>query len=124
MSKESRAFLVVVIVVVILAGGLIFVFSKNKKTGNTNDDRVAGVTSEDETVPASSYSNEYIEKLAKFLSEKGAVLYGAYWCPHCQEQKELFGQAFKYIDYVECDVKWTNSNPDECEAVDIKSYPT
>ncbi|HOX40996.1 MAG TPA: hypothetical protein PK263_02285 [bacterium] len=124
MSKESRAFLVVVIVVVILAGGLIFVFSKNKKTGNTNDDRVAGVTSEDETVPASSYSNEYIEKLAKFLSEKGAVLYGAYWCPHCQEQKELFGQAFKYIDYVECDAKGTNSNPDECEAVDIKSYPT
>ena len=30
--------------------------------------------------------------LAKHLTSSGAVMYSAYWCPHCHEQKELFGK--------------------------------
>lgn len=29
--------------------------------------------------------------LARHLAEIGAKKYGAYWCPHCHEQKEPFG---------------------------------
>lgn len=29
-------------------------------------------------------------------------MYGSATCPHCQKQKEMFGESFQYIDYVEC----------------------
>ena len=31
------------------------------------------------------------DDFAKTLESKGAVFYGAFWCPHCQAQKALFG---------------------------------
>ena len=44
--------------------------------------------------------------LANHLKSRGSVMYGAYWCPHCQHQKELFGkEAWALIDYVECSPK-------------------
>ena len=30
------------------------------------------------------------DDFAKCLNEKGLKLYGASWCPHCQEQKQMF----------------------------------
>lgn len=45
---------------------------------------------------------EETEKLAKCLTEKGAVMYGAYWCGHCTTQKKMFGDSFQYINYIEC----------------------
>lgn len=30
--------------------------------------------------------------LAKHLAQSDAVMYSAYWCPHCYDQKQLFGQ--------------------------------
>lgn len=31
-------------------------------------------------------------ELAKHLTAVNAKMYGAFWCVHCHEQKELFGQ--------------------------------
>mgnify|MGYP001368690166 CR=1 FL=1 len=31
-------------------------------------------------------------KLAEHLTKEGAVMYNAYWCPHCHDQKEMFGK--------------------------------
>jgi thiol-disulfide isomerase/thioredoxin len=62
--------------------------------------------------------------LAQCLSEKGAVFYGAFWCPHCQEQKKIFGNSAELLPYVEC------SNPDGktqtqvCIDKEIVQYPT
>ena len=50
-------------------------------------------------------------------------MYGAYWCPHCQNQKKLFGKSFKYIHYVECDPRGDNANPDLCKTKGVESYP-
>src|SRR5512143_3304835 len=42
---------------------------------------------------------------AQCLKDRGVRMYGAWWCPHCQEQKEKFGEAsFKLAPYVECGV--------------------
>lgn len=63
--------------------------------------------------------------LARHLAEIDAKNYGAYWCPHCHEQKELFGkQAFALIDYVECDPKGQNARPQMCQAAGLRGYPT
>ena len=32
-------------------------------------------------------------------------MYGAWWCPHCVEQKEKFAASFEYVPYVECGIK-------------------
>lgn len=60
-----------------------------------------------------------LDSFAKCLSDKGIVMYGAYWCPHCQNQKAMFGEAFKFIRYVEC-----TQEPQRCIAAGIKAYPT
>jgi len=62
--------------------------------------------------------------LARHLREKGAVMYGAYWCPHCTEQKALFGDAAKDVPYVECAADGVNGRPDLCEKAGVKSFPT
>src|ERR1041385_8352379 len=43
-----------------------------------------------------------LDSFAQCVSAKGARMYGAWWCPHCADQKELFGFAFQYVNYVEC----------------------
>ncbi|EAW33729.1 vitamin K epoxide reductase family protein [Lyngbya sp. PCC 8106] len=63
--------------------------------------------------------------LARHLQQLNAKEYGAYWCPHCQDQKQLFGkEAFAMIDYVECDPKGKNPRPQLCKEAGITGYPT
>ncbi len=63
--------------------------------------------------------------LAQHLTEIGAKKYGAFWCPHCYEQKQLFGkEAFAEIDYIECDPQGQNPQREACMAAGIQSYPT
>jgi hypothetical protein len=75
---------------------------------------------------ASTKSNEpgQYDAFAQCLTDKGVVMYGAYWCPHCAEQKRMFGNSFKFINYVECDPKGANANPVVCKEKNIESYPT
>ncbi len=37
------------------------------------------------------YKNHKYDKFAQCLATKQAKMYGLYWCPHCIEQKEMFG---------------------------------
>ncbi len=63
--------------------------------------------------------------LARHLQQLGVKKYGAYWCPHCQDQKQLFGkEAFAMIDYVECDSNGKNARPKLCRDAGITGYPT
>ncbi len=63
--------------------------------------------------------------LAQHLKQAGAKMYGAWWCPHCHDQKQLFGEAAaRQFTYVECDPKGQNSQPDQCQAAGVESYPT
>lgn len=61
---------------------------------------------------------------AKCLTEKGVKLYGAFWCPHCQEQKALFGDDVRYVTYVECDERDPKANVKECTEKKIERFPT
>ena len=75
--------------------------------------------------PIISTSGSAEMALAEHLRNIGAKKYGAYWCPHCHDQKELFGkEAFALIDYVECDPNGQNPRPQLCNPTNIKGYPT
>jgi hypothetical protein len=64
-------------------------------------------------------------ELASHLTASGAKLYTAYWCPHCHEQKELFGrQATEKLTVIECAPDGRNSQTALCEAKKIDGYPS
>ena len=65
--------------------------------------------------------------LAEYLSSKecNAVMYGAFWCPHCQRQKEMFGrEAWSKINYVECDSRGEGNKASVCLAKGVNGFPT
>lgn len=59
------------------------------------------------------------DDFASCLSEKGLTMYGAYWCPHCANQKALFGKSFSFVKYVEC-----TQETELCGRMNVTGYPT
>ncbi len=64
------------------------------------------------------------DTFAQCLKDKGAIFYGAFWCPHCQAQKKEFGSSVKYLPYVECSTPDGNGQTQVCIDQKITSYPT
>jgi thiol-disulfide isomerase/thioredoxin len=96
MSKETKIFIGIVIGLLVVIGAL---FVASAKTPGKYDE------------------------LAQCITDSGAKFYGAFWCPHCQAQKALFGKSAKKLPYVEC------SNQDQtqtqvCIDAKIEGYPT
>lgn len=69
-------------------------------------------------------TNNKYDKLAQHLTDIGVKIYGASTCPACQRQKELFGDSWKYINYIECSTPAGYIQARACQVADIKSYPT
>ena len=72
----------------------------------------------------SSVQPGQLDAFAQCLEEKDTTFYGAFWCPHCQEQKALFGNSEKKLPYVECSTPDRNGVLPVCEDAEIESYPT
>lgn len=100
MDKRQKIFIGVIALVVII---LIFVavFSKEKVVGPGKYDQ-----------------------FAQCLGEKGATFYGAFWCPHCNAQKKLFGSSKSLLPYVECSTPDGNAQTQVCIDKKIGGYPT
>jgi hypothetical protein len=65
------------------------------------------------------------EAIALHLRKINAKMYGAYWCPACTRQREIFGdQAFQQVQYIECDPRGINPKPQLCRRAGIQVYPT
>ena len=64
------------------------------------------------------------DQFAQCLGEKGATFYGAFWCPHCNDQKNIFGSSKKYLPYVECSLPNGNGQTQICIDKGIQGYPT
>ena len=95
---KTKLFILFIVILVLLIGGLGMYINKADK-GPSN-----------------------LTGFAQCLKDSGAEFYGAFWCPHCQAQKALFGTAKQSLPYIEC------SNPDNtqtqiCKDKKIESYP-
>lgn len=63
--------------------------------------------------------------LAIHLADSGALMYGAHWCEHCQQQKDLFGEAARRLPYIECSTGGQGTpQTAECRNRRINTYPT
>ena len=66
-----------------------------------------------------------IRALAEHLADEDVLFYGASWCPHCQEQKRLFGASADRLPYIECSPAGPNTpQAPSCTSVGIQTYPT
>jgi hypothetical protein len=64
------------------------------------------------------------DTLATCLKDSGTVFYGAFWCPHCQNQKKAFGNSAELLPYVECSTPDGQGQIQICTDKEIKGYPT
>jgi hypothetical protein len=70
------------------------------------------------------YKNHKYDAFAQCLASHQAKMYGLYWCPHCQEQKQLFGASFHYVPYVECAIKGSSEMAPACKIAGVKLFPS
>lgn len=76
-------------------------------------------------IPVVAASTPATLALAEHLTATGAVMYSAYWCPHCHDQKELFGkEATAKLKIVECAPDGRNSQAALCASKNIQGFPT
>ncbi len=73
---------------------------------------------------SSSSGPQKFDEFAVCLKDKGAVFYGAFWCSHCREQKDMFGKSVKLLPYVECSTPDGQGQLQICKDKNIQSYPT
>lgn len=97
MKKEIA---IIILVLVVILGGAVLLNKKN--TGQPGK----------------------YDAFATCLKDQGAIFYGAFWCPHCKAQKDLFGDSVKYLPYVECSTPDSQSQTPICAQKGIQSYPT
>ncbi|MDE1874984.1 MAG: hypothetical protein KGI79_01895 [Patescibacteria group bacterium] len=64
------------------------------------------------------------DQFATCIKNSGATFFGAFWCPHCQAEKQLFGKSWTKLPYVECSTPDGRSQTTVCQDNNIQSYPT
>ncbi|MEK9167990.1 MAG: hypothetical protein AAB769_01520 [Patescibacteria group bacterium] len=65
-----------------------------------------------------------LDPFAQCINDTGTIFYGAFWCPHCQNQKKMFGSAEKLLPYIECSTPDAKGQTEECKDKGVTNYPT
>src|SRR3989338_8078671 len=99
MSKTFKGKIIWVVAVILVLVGAWFLISAYSKPGN-------------------------LDGFAQCLKDKGATFYGAFWCPHCQKQKAMFGSSAKLLPYVECSTPDCKGQLPVCKDAGVTGYPT
>ncbi len=73
---------------------------------------------------AQQSQHEKMDEFAKCLTKKNVIMYGSFLCPHCDDQKKMFGDSFKYIHYDECSQMGLPQDVNACKLAQIRYTPT
>jgi hypothetical protein len=68
-------------------------------------------------------TNDYTA-LAQCIKASGAEFFGTFWCPHCNNQKKMFGKAAGELPYIECSTEDGHGQLPVCKDNNIEVYPT
>ncbi len=108
----------ILLALAVLLGGLIW-------ASVVDPDRAELATGEGVAPLVTTESSPATLALAEHLTGTGAVMYSAYWCPHCHEQKELFGkEASDKLNVVECAADGQNNQADLCRSKGLQGFPS
>ena len=70
------------------------------------------------------YRNHKYDTFAQCLAAHQTKMYGLYWCPHCLDQKRMFGASFQYVPYVECAIKGSSELAPQCKIAGAQRFPS
>ena len=70
------------------------------------------------------YRPDTLDGFAKCIKDSGATFYGAFWCPHCQATKAMFGKSAKKLPYIECSKPSGKGQLKICTDAGVEGYPT
>ena len=65
-----------------------------------------------------------LDTFATCLKDSGTKFYGTFWCPHCQNQKAMFGSSAKLLPYIECSTPDGKDQLQVCTEAGVTGYPT
>lgn len=65
-----------------------------------------------------------LDGFTQCLKDKGAIFYGAFWCPNCQNQKTMFGNSKRLLPYIECSTPDGQAQLKDCREKNVEGYPT
>ena len=109
----------ILLALAVLMGGLIWASVVDPERPESS------VTGQGVSPTVTGVSSPAAVDLAAHLTAGGAVMYSAYWCPHCHEQKELFGkQASDQLQVVECAPDGRNNQADLCKSKGLTGFPS
>lgn len=75
--------------------------------------------------PGVGPEDPYLKALAIHLGGSDVKFYGAFWCPHCKDQKVVFGRSAFRLPYVECTPRGRTAPPARvCSERGVRVYPT
>jgi hypothetical protein len=98
-SSHTKTIILSVVGIAVLIGVLVFAKASDSKPGQ-------------------------LDSFATCLGDKGAKFFGAFWCPHCQAQKALFGKSAKLLPYTECSTADGKGMLPICIENKIEGFPT
>ncbi len=119
-SREPMFFRGFIVVLTVLVGGLIW-------SNSVDPSNAIGISKSTEKVsPAiTTTSSPQKIKFAKFLSDNNIKMFSAYWCPHCHDQKQLFGKkAVDELSIIECAQDGKNNQYKLCREKQIEGFPS
>lgn len=74
--------------------------------------------------PAAPIAEGKYAEFATCIAKSGATYYGAFWCPNCKHQEELFGDAKSLLPRIECSTPDGRSQLAVCSQANVTAYPT
>ena len=119
-SRETMFYRGLIVAFTVLIGGLIW-------SNQVDPARASEINLSNEKVSPLITTLSSKEKInfAKFLNDNNIVMYSAYWCPHCNDQKQLFGkEAVEELIIVECAKDGKNNKYKLCQEKDIEGFPS
>ncbi len=99
MNKNVKKYALRILLLIILAGGVVLIARAANRPGP-------------------------YDQFATCVADSGAKFYGAFWCPHCQNQKKMVGKSQSKLPYIECSTPNGKGQKQVCTDAGIEGYPT
>ena len=119
-NRETMFYRGLIVALTVLMGGLIW-------SNQVDPARANEINLSNEKVSPQITTVSSLEKInfAKYLYDNNIVMYSAYWCPHCNDQKQLFGKkAVEELIIVECAKDGKNNQYKLCQEKGIEGFPS
>ncbi len=119
-NRETMFYRGLIVAFTVLIGGLIW--SNQVDPARANE---INLSNEKISPPVTTVSSKAKVDFAKYLSDNKVVMYSAYWCPHCNDQKQLFGkEAINKLVIIECAKDGKNNKYKLCQDKGIEGFPS